>query len=84
MNPVATFDVSADHDDRATANGVELTVGEYPVHVPALATVDYDSRYLEAHAITATVTAVGWRERGAAAVSAKPDLDKAASIAINA
>lgn len=84
VSPVATLDVSADHDDRATANGVELTVGEYPVLVPALVTVDHDSRYLEADAITVTVTAVGGRERGAVAVVATPDLDKAGGIAINA
>ena len=84
VSPVATLDVAADHDDRATANGVALTVGEYPLLVPALVTVDHDSKYLEADAVTVTVTAVGGRERGAVAVVAKPDLDKAASIAINA
>ena len=84
VSPVATLEISADHDDRATANGVELTVGTYPVLVPTLIAVDHDSKYLEADAVTVAVVEVGGRERGAIGVVAKPELDKAAHIAVNA
>ena len=61
VSPVATFDVSADHDDRATANGVELTVGEYPVLVPALVTVDRDSTRQPASRSTLSLTTASRR-----------------------
>lgn len=84
VSPVASLEISADNDDRATANGVELTVGTYPVLVPALIAVAHDSKYLEADAVRVAVVEVGGRELGAIGVVAKPELDKAARIAVHA
>ena len=84
VSPVATLEISADTDNRATANGVELSVGTYPVLVPALIAVDHESKYLEADAVTVAVAEVGGRALGAIVVVAKPELDKAARIAVNA
>lgn len=83
-SPVATLVVSSERDSRATANGIGVEVGEYPVLVPAAITLDHESAYLEADATTVAVTIVGVRTTGVVDVTAKPTLDEAASAAVEA
>ena len=84
VSPIATLAASADHDDRLTANGVELIAGDYPVLVPASIELHHESKYLEAQALIVPLTDVGERTEAVVEVTAKPLLDEDANVAIKA
>lgn len=81
-SPVATLSISSPRDDRATANGVTTTAGEHAVLVPAVVTLDHESSYLEASAVTVAVSDVGAHEEGVVDVVARATFDEAANAAV--
>jgi len=82
ISPVATLNVSVDHDTRLLANGVESVSGAHAVLVPGHFALDHTSAYLQAEEADAVVTRVGETVEAAVAVTPNETFAIAATAAI--
>ena len=83
-SPVATLNVTVDHDARFTANGLTTLSGEFGVLVPGVFALDHDSKYLSGEDATVSVTEVGSVVDAEVHVTPKPEFTDAANAAIAA
>lgn len=83
-SPVATLNVSVDHDARFTANGVTSYSGDFAVLVPGVFTLDHESAYLQAEEVTVAITEVGSVVDAVVAVTPTEELATATTEAITA
>ena len=83
-SPVATLNISVDHDARFTANGLTTLSGDFGVLVPGVFALGHESKYLQAEAVTTAVTEVGSIVEAEVHVTPKAEFADAATAAIAA
>ena len=82
VSPTASVTVRVDHDTRFSANGVDLTVGQFTVLVPTAVTLKHDTEWLAALKVVAAVTEVGSTVDAGLEVAPKEGFAAAATEAI--